>query len=404
VQWKSDSISKKWLPTTLQQVGWSEEQFEAVLSDNPQLLGLESRRSGIRGPYASFRQLHLRTPQGRPVIPDIVFLTASGHVVIVEVKRHGNEELKDRRVIAQAIDYAASFSALNENQIIRLFNPGHSPNCSWPELIQELFPLEPEYDELAFELLSRFSSGNLNIVIACDKAPFGLNELVKGVAKQSSLEFDLNLVEVAPYVKENSPPTEIFFIPKTRLLTEIVARTAVTVKYLPSDTEPSVEIQMTDIEDIEENIRANEARQTRSGKIWNDEEIFEAFTNDENDAAKELFMFAKQNSAEGRITSTGKKIKPCFGFYVSGSSGRGAERALQIFRYDYGSINLHFYLNFARTLASEQIFQEFIDRLNNIFGNEIETTLKEPSIALSVVYGKIQEFKELMLWFKGAVR
>ena len=71
------------------------------LSGHLQLLGLDSRRSGIHGPYVPFLELPLPTPTGRLIYPDIIFLTGSGHIVIVEVKLSVNPELKERHVIAQ---------------------------------------------------------------------------------------------------------------------------------------------------------------------------------------------------------------------------------------------------------------------------------------------------------------
>ncbi len=86
-----------WEPATLRQLGKDEAYLEAALSATPQLLCLESKRTGIYGPFAVFNQVELETPQGRTIYPDIALLAASGDVVIVEVKLFDNPELRDRR-------------------------------------------------------------------------------------------------------------------------------------------------------------------------------------------------------------------------------------------------------------------------------------------------------------------
>ena len=97
--------------------------------------------------------------------------------------------------------------------------------------------------------------GELNLVIACDKIPPGLPDVVAGIASQSALGFDLDLVEVVPYVREVSDTAEIMFVPSTRLATEIVARTAVTVTYRQGDARPSTSVELTSLEEVAEGIR-----------------------------------------------------------------------------------------------------------------------------------------------------
>ena len=103
-----DGTPTLWEPTSLDQLGKLEDYLETALSRTPELLCLETKRTGIYGPFAVFNQLALDTPQGRTVYPDITLLAASGDVVIVEVKRFANPESKDRSVIAQVIDYVSS--------------------------------------------------------------------------------------------------------------------------------------------------------------------------------------------------------------------------------------------------------------------------------------------------------
>ncbi len=121
VLWLPSGRTERWQPTTLDRLNKSEEFFEEALVNAPELMRLESRRTGVRGPLRIFRQLSMQTPSGRGIFPDIVVLAASGHVIVVEVKRYVNPELRDRAVIAQIIDYASSFAALPEqNELLSI--------------------------------------------------------------------------------------------------------------------------------------------------------------------------------------------------------------------------------------------------------------------------------------------
>src|SRR5688572_23418723 len=133
VRWSNQGSSQALRPTTLDRLGKNEKFLEDVLAAHPELLGLQSRRSGIRGPYAAFQQLSLPTPSGRVISPDIVLLASSGHVIVVEVKLSINPELRDRNVIAQIIDYASSFAVLNDEALLRLFRRPTKVPGSWTD-------------------------------------------------------------------------------------------------------------------------------------------------------------------------------------------------------------------------------------------------------------------------------
>ena len=204
-----DGTTALWEPTSLDQLGKHEDYLEQALSRTPELLCLETRRTGIYGPFAVFNQLELETPRGAQDYPDITLLAASGDVIIVEVKLFANPELRDRRVIAQVIDYVSSLSALSEAAMARLFNGGR--DAEWATLIAGLFPAERDPDELAAALLGNAREGNVHIVVACDKALKGVYEAARSVSAQSHLGFSLDVVEVSPFVPKDGPADRIMF-------------------------------------------------------------------------------------------------------------------------------------------------------------------------------------------------
>lgn len=383
-----------WKPTTLDQLGKSEEYFEDVLAASPELLCLETRRSGISGPFQIFRQLEMETPSGRMVYPDIVLLAASGHVVVVEVKRYVNPELRDRAVIAQIIDYASSFAALSEERLAALFGSGKD-SLTWGELVDRMFPDDRDSDELAEALLNRIHNGQLNLVIACDKIPAGLPAIVAGIASQETLGFDLDLVEITPFVREVSESAEIILVPSSRLVTEIVARTAVTVTYRQGDEPPSVNVKTTSIQEIIDD--ANSARK------WTPQEVEDAFIAWKNPVALELLEFAKKYSAGGQFVAPGPKQNATFVFYISHSTADGSPRKQSIFNCvkEWGGIYL--YLNGIAYMAPTNVLEDFRKHLQGIFGDAVDVNMKEPGLSFDLLSSKLPQFKELILWLKAKI-
>jgi hypothetical protein len=169
VRWICDKVPQTLTPSTLSSLGKDEQFLEDIIVGEPSLLGLESRRSGVRGPFYVTRQCALPSPTGKTIYPDIVLLAASGHIVVVEVKLRSNTELMNRSVLAQIIDYAASFVSLTGQQLHDVLFPGHTAN-TWSESIAAAFPGEADTDDLADQLRKHARSGEINLVIACDMA------------------------------------------------------------------------------------------------------------------------------------------------------------------------------------------------------------------------------------------
>lgn len=398
VRWSPSGQTERWYATTLDKLGKNEEFLEAALANSPELIGLESRRTGIRGPFKLFRQVSMETPSGRSILPDIVIFAASGHVIVVEVKRYVNPELRDRAVIAQIIDYASSFSALTEPQCRDLF--GSHDVGTWADCVETMFPDDPSLEELADALLQRIQRGELNLVIACDKIPAGLPEVVSGIATQSTLGFDLDLVEVTPFVREISESAEILFVPSTRLATQIVSRTAITVTYQEGDSQPSTSVQATSIEAIEESLKSATRRANPDARTWIAEEVEEAFLQHSNSVAQQLLAFAKAHSVDHQFLARGKTVNPSFGFYVQGLDGETLRR-VTIFSCATNWNYVCVYMNHASSIAAPQTMITFGQKLKAVFGEQIDTDAKAPSISLDLVAEHFNEFQQLMLWFKS---
>jgi hypothetical protein len=224
-------------PTTVNSLGHSERFLENVIFNHPEVLGLCSRETGVFGPYLPFRQLVFKTLENRKVIPDIVLLSASGHLIIVEVKLAGNPELRDRRVLSQVIDYAATLSMLDEDRLTASF-VNQSKYDTWTELLSASFDESEAVEAFSDLILRRCKEGEVHLVVATDFVAPGLKKGMEAIAAQKSLAFNFRLVQLRPY---KSADGGVMFVPNTNVATEIVERTVVTIRY-EQEVKPTVTI------------------------------------------------------------------------------------------------------------------------------------------------------------------
>lgn len=223
-----DSNISRWLPTTLRLQGKDEAYLERLIASDPLVLGIGPYVTGIGTNFAVFQQAWLDSPSTRSLRPDVVLLSETGHVVIVEVKLGDNPELRDRRVISQIIDYAAAVANLDEQGLTAWL--GGPQDSNWLDVVARAFPDAHDVERLAAALANRISRADIHLVVACDSAPLGLLDTVQLISAQAALgEFVLHVVELTPYVNDDEAG-RILIVPRETAKTEIVSRTAVTVR------------------------------------------------------------------------------------------------------------------------------------------------------------------------------
>lgn len=242
--------------TTLRALGKDEATLERLIGEAPHVLGCEDRRTHVQGPYAAFHQCAVETPSGELTKPDIVFLTGSGHVVVVEVKLEDNPDLRGRRVIAQLVEYAASLARYSEDDLTALFGAG-AGHATFGDIVREQLPECPDPDDLATELVRRIQAAEIHLVIACDRVPNGLPELVGSVTAQHALgNYELRIVELAPYVPEGKSSGEFILVPRTAVETQVVGRTVIEVKGGSGEVPLQVSVQATPQDEVLEKLAA----------------------------------------------------------------------------------------------------------------------------------------------------
>jgi hypothetical protein len=385
--------TRLWKPTTLAQLGLREIDFEGVLARTPQLLCLEGRDSGIWGPFAVFTQLPLGTPLGRDVNPDITLLTGSGDVVIVEVKRFGNAELKGRQVIAQAVDYASSISALDEMQLARLFNGGEPAH--WVDVVRRHFSNENDVEDLAASLLRRASRGEVHVVVACDKVPFGLREMARSISAQSALSFSLQVVEVTPFVPQDGEAESVMFVPAVRLETEVVAKTVITVQTPEGVPLPNVTIETTRIDEIEENLNAVTQEKPRK-RSRTDQELEGEVLASDDPTVRDLYHFAKSEGYGGLIQSNSPKVSPTFGFYMHVRLPNGGEGPQQCFYCPLGWNRVVIFIKWDPVTIPPDVLEEFKSDLREVLGDAFNPKALEANVPLDAIGENLDAFKDVI--------
>ncbi len=269
--WKENGI-EQWEPTRVRDITrndtrWGEQEFQDVLVHNQKLLLLDGNHAGVHGPFIHVEKRHLPETPLRRRIPDIVHISASGDLIITEVKVSGNEELKNGEVIGQLIQYAGGLVSMSQDNFFQFFTDGEVRDIQgWEHFIEEKFSDDvPDTIELANKVLQKRIEGEIHLVIACDIVPTGLIEVVKGISGQSALGFQMSLVEVRPFINDQNP--DILFVPNEIARTEIISRTTVHVSFPEDHPSPVLRFETTPVEVAEERTR-RVRRQSTPDRQW----------------------------------------------------------------------------------------------------------------------------------------
>ena len=254
-----------WRYRPLDELGLKEGDLESAIVAQPKALIIDPLELLV-GEMAVYSQPVLSF-RGSVRKPDVVIVTDHGDVVVVEVKRLVNAELRDgRQAIAQGVEYASLLSSVSEADLVRSLTKGK--HSSWNLLCRHDLG-HGAASRLANVLRNRIRDGDVHLVIACEEAPPELADLVRAAANSSRLAFALHVVEVRPMVPDGASEAAVHpiaWVPWPRLDTEIVHRTAVTVRVEGSegDQAPKVVLDVQDdsASEVEERI-ANSSRSAR---------------------------------------------------------------------------------------------------------------------------------------------
>jgi len=195
---------------------FSEKWLQEALFTNPQCLPIKEidPRMGALIPIC----MEIETGAGPA---DILYVTESGHLVLVETKLWRNPEAR-RVVVAQILDYAKqltswSFTDLaRETAVASKQGSDHLLNC--------VRKINPDFDEANFVdgITNSLKSGDFLLLIVGDGIRTGTESLVNFIEQYGNLRFGFGLVEVAAF---KLPNNEVLLQPRLLAKTELLQRT-----------------------------------------------------------------------------------------------------------------------------------------------------------------------------------
>ena len=260
---ESSSAYQLWRFQSLDQLGLKEADLEKAILAQPKPLIVDPLELPI-GQIKAYSQVRLRFGDSTRR-PDVIILTEHADVVVVEVKRLVNDELRDgRQAIAQVVEYAALLAETPEAEIVGALTKGQ--HSSWVAIFQHDFESIESPSRVSNKLRQRVGDGDIHLVIACDSAPPELSDLVRAASNLNALGFALHVVEVRPMVPDGGAENGDFpiaWVPWPRLDTEIVHRTSVTVRVDESKLEGTLSINVNVKPDTADDVKAKLATSGR---------------------------------------------------------------------------------------------------------------------------------------------
>ena len=124
-------------------------------------------------------------------------------MIIVEVKRFGNPELRGRAVIAQTLDYIAGIATVDERELCLKLSDGQTETLE--ALVSHCFPATAHPNWLARDYRRALMTGEVLAIIVCDQVPPGTRDQVEALAQQQALAFELRIIELTSYVCTTQP-------------------------------------------------------------------------------------------------------------------------------------------------------------------------------------------------------
>jgi hypothetical protein len=154
---------------------------------------------------------------------DILFITPTGQVTLVETKLWRNPEAR-RVAVAQVLDYAKQLSGWTFDDLDR---EASSASRQGPgQLLRAVRRVVPDLDEAAFTdgVNRSLREGDFLLLIVGDGIRSGAQSLVGFIQQYGSLRFHIGLIEVAAYRLDGG---QVLLQPRVLARTEILTRTVV---------------------------------------------------------------------------------------------------------------------------------------------------------------------------------
>jgi hypothetical protein len=177
----------------------------------------------------------ITTPSGSI---DNLFLSQSGHLVVVETKLWRNPEAR-REVVAQILDYAGCVRQWRYEDIERLWARRHPAKG---DLWQCVAPRESE-EQWIDQTSRNLARGRMTLLVVGDGIRSQAQQLAEAVAGHPDFPFRLGLVALLLY---EMPDERVLVVPDTLARTQEIERAIVRITYHEKDRpEVAVEVPVT---------------------------------------------------------------------------------------------------------------------------------------------------------------
>lgn len=213
------------------QTGFSEAWLQQMLFEHPDSLPIRDINPHIGSLIPVC--IELGTDAGPA---DILYMTQTGQVVLVETKLWRNAEAR-RQVVAQILDYAKELSGWTYETLSKAVAMATKRGPS--ALMECVRSAVPDIDEAVFvDGVNRcLATGDFILIIAGDGIRRGAEALVGFVQEFGNLRFELALIEVAIF---RLPNEAILLQPRVLARTEVLTRTVFVGQSSPGGPEAMV--------------------------------------------------------------------------------------------------------------------------------------------------------------------
>jgi hypothetical protein len=197
---------------------FSEAWLQKQLFQHPLALPIQEIAPNVGAPIPICMELNTLAGPA-----DILYVTASGQVVLVETKLWRNPEAR-REVIAQILDYAKELTAWRYEDLSREVAraTGQGPEY----LLQSVRRAHPDLDEVQFVdgINHNLRTGDVLLLVVGDGIRTGAEALVAFLERYGSLRFTFGLVEVAAF---DLGEGDVLLQPRVLAKTEVMRRVIV---------------------------------------------------------------------------------------------------------------------------------------------------------------------------------
>ncbi|MBZ2207196.1 DUF4268 domain-containing protein [Massilia soli] len=221
---------------------YSESWLQRMLFNHPAALPMREidPHAGTLVPVC----MELRTDAGPA---DILYVTRTGQVVLVETKLWRNAEAR-REVVAQILDYAKELSMWSYEDLSREAAVASKGGPGY--LLNAVRAAHPDLDEVAFiDGINRsLAVGDFILVIAGDGIRTGAEALVSFLERYGHLRFHFALIEVATF---RTVDGALMLQPRVLAKTELLRRSVMIVQHggqmQPFSNDDSEDVKQTEL-------------------------------------------------------------------------------------------------------------------------------------------------------------